>query len=259
MSKRSRSFLLGPIVILAFLFTSMGTQATVVRMTTSLGTIDVNLYDELTPITVANFLSYVDSQAYNGSYVHRSVPGFIVQGGGYTYDETDGLSAVTKGAAIANEPTYSNIRGTIAMAKLGSSENSATSEWFFNLNNNASNLDLQNGGFTVFGEVLLDDMDVVDAIAGLSIFNFGGAASALPLRDYTEADGTAGVVPNGDNYVLIESVTIVDSDIDTLGGALPTLALEAESDGESSGGGASNVWILLILTVLVGRRRMLKP
>ncbi|WP_245754569.1 peptidylprolyl isomerase [Candidatus Accumulibacter aalborgensis] len=154
--------------------------ATMVRIDTVKGPIDIHLYDEATPLTVANFLSYVHSGAYNNSFFHRLASGFVLQGGGYTFPP---LTPVVKGAAVQNEfsATRSNLRGTVAMAKLGGNANSATSEWFVNLGNNSANLDKQNGGFTVFGKVTLPSLGVVDGIAALQIINAGGAFDTLPV------------------------------------------------------------------------------
>ena len=159
-------------------------NATIVRLPTSVGVIDINLYDAAAPRTVANFLNYVNSGTYNNSFFHRSVPGFIIQGGGYAWnDSTGNVSSVTTNAPIANEfsASRSNRRGTIAMAKLGGDPNSATSQWFINLADNGSILDGQNGGFTVFGEVSAASMEVVDSIARLPIANVGGPFTELPL------------------------------------------------------------------------------
>jgi peptidyl-prolyl cis-trans isomerase A (cyclophilin A) len=160
------------------------TTGTVVRLETALGPIDIELFDAAAPLTVANFLSYMNSGAYDNSFIHRSVPGFIIQGGGYTWKNTQNQPvAVAAQAPVLNEfsATRSNLRGTIAMAKLGGDPNSATTEWFINLANNASNLDGQNGGFTVFGQVMGAGMQVADAIAALPTANAGGAFSNLPL------------------------------------------------------------------------------
>ena len=170
-------------ILICLLCLPLAGQATVVRLQTSLGTIDVELYDSLAPLTVANFLRYVNSGAYNNSFIHRSVPGFIVQGGGYVWDNSNGATAVAVSAAVANEygAARSNLRGTIAMAKVGGNPNSATSQWFINLADNSANLDNQNGGFTVFGQVLDDGMQVVDAIAALATVNAGGDFTTLPV------------------------------------------------------------------------------
>lgn len=159
-------------------------HATTVSMATPLGAIDVTLYDNTAPGTVANFLNYVNSGKYNNSFIHRSVPGFIIQGGGYVWNDASGnMSSIAVNAPIANEfsASRSNRRGTIAMAKFSGEPNSATSQWFINLADNGSSLDGQNGGFTVFGEVSASSMATVDAIAHLPIGNAGGTFSELPL------------------------------------------------------------------------------
>lgn len=170
---------LAAVLILAFPAVS---SASTVRMQTVLGNIDIELFDAAAPLTVTNFMNYVNSGAYNSSFIHRSVPGFIVQGGGYTWDNT-GVNAITQNAPVMNEfsATRSNVRGTIAMAKLGTGPDTATSEWFFNLVDNSANLDFQNGGFTVFGQVIGNGMQIVDAIAALQRVNAGGAFSELPI------------------------------------------------------------------------------
>jgi len=159
-------------------------NATTVKIQTSLGAIDVLLYDTAAPRTVANFLTYVNSGAYRNSFIHRSVPGFIIQGGGFVWDDaSQTVPGVSTNAPVANEfsASRSNRRGSIAMAKLGGDPNSATSQWFINLADNGSILDGQNGGFTVFGEVSTSGMAVVDAIARLPLVNAGGAFSELPI------------------------------------------------------------------------------
>mgnify|MGYP001254074087 CR=1 FL=1 len=145
-------------------------SATVVRFVTNLGNIDVRLYDSATPLTVANFLNYVTSDRYDGTFIHRApdlnvgtqqnpiFEPFVVQGGGYKLAAPPvgifGAAHIPTFSPVLNEPGLTNARGTIAMAKLGGDPNSATSEWFFNMRNNAGGgpaLDTQNGGFTVFG------------------------------------------------------------------------------------------------------------
>lgn len=154
-------------------------------MQTALGDIGIELFDSAAPLTVANFMNYVNSGAYANSFIHRSVPGFIIQGGGYTWNGSIPV-AIAQNPPVVNEfdPSRSNVRGTIAMAKLSGDPNSATSQWFFNLADNSANLDYQNGGFTVFGQVIGNGMDVVDAIAALPVYNVGGAFTNLPLRNY---------------------------------------------------------------------------
>src|SRR6266498_978218 len=134
------------------------------RGTDSLGRMDVELFDQDKPETVRNFLLYTYSGAYSNSFLHRCVPGFVVQGGGFAVTNplgTNRFSAfleVTNFGRLTNEflvgPRLSNTFATIAMAKVGGDTNSATGQWFFNLGDNSANLDSQNGGFTVFGRVI---------------------------------------------------------------------------------------------------------
>lgn len=95
------------------------------------------------------------------------------------------LTAIVISAAVENEFKVSNTRGTVAMAKLSGDPDSATSQWFINLADNSSNLDNQNGGFTVFAKVIGDGMAVADAIAQLQIVNAGSAFTDLPVIDFT--------------------------------------------------------------------------
>jgi cyclophilin family peptidyl-prolyl cis-trans isomerase len=144
---------------------------TIVRMQTDLGSVEIELFDTAAPETVANFLNYVNAGDYDGTFIHRSDPGFVLQMGGYIFDPAqgdffaEGTSHIPEDPPVINEFGMSNLRGTIAMAKLGGDPDSATSEFFFNLADNSGNLDNQNGGFTVFAQVI-SGMDVIDTIVG---------------------------------------------------------------------------------------------
>jgi len=223
-------------------------SATILRFQTNMGDFDINLFDKTTPKTVANFLAYVNANpnAYANNVVHRSVPGFVIQAGGYSYSGHLPLDPVPEKPKVVNEPVYSNVRGTIAMAKLDSDANSATNQWFINLADNSQNLDKQNGGFTVFGQITGGGLTVVDAIAALSRFNMGAGFDAVPLRNYTSANATAGVPPTDNNLVLILSVTILDSNPDSAASLNPAkntlISAPPPSGGigdSSSGGGGS--------------------
>ncbi|MDR9403009.1 MAG: peptidylprolyl isomerase [Halothece sp. Uz-M2-17] len=189
------------------------------------GVTEVLLFDQAgdgAPITVENFTNYIEDGDYVNSIIHRSIPDFVVQGGGFTVDGfADALAAENPASAISTVPTdepivnefspnRSNLEGTIAMAKLGDDPNSATSQWFFNLTDNSENLDNQNGGFTVFGEVLSDaDFDVIEAIADLPTFNasdFLGqpAFTNLPL----ETDPDNPQLTDDEDFVRYESITL---------------------------------------------------
>jgi len=196
-------------------------KATVVEFQTVVGNFEVNLYDNATPETVANFLNYVNNGRYTGTVMHRSAPGFVVQGGGFTFDQALPFGNVAAFPAVVNEPEFANIRGTIAMAKIGGNPNSATSQWFFNLADNTANLDGQNGGFTVFGEVVGSGMDIVDQIAALPVYDFGGAFTELPLRNYTQADFNNNIELDSSHPVLISAVIVSDSTVDSAAGLNP--------------------------------------
>lgn len=137
-----------------------------VRLRTTLGDVVVQMVPDA-PITTDNFLQYVEDGFYNGTIFHRVIPNFVVQGGGFLPGNM--VPSGLRGP-IQNEfsPQRSNIRGTVAMAKLPNDPNSATSGFFFNLADNSSNLDNQNGGFTVFANVTVG-LDVVDAMAAVPL------------------------------------------------------------------------------------------
>lgn len=195
-----RHFVAVLILLGSFVVSPLSHAQTIVNVETNLGNFSIELFDSQTPATVANFLSYVTSGRYNGSLIHRSVPGFIVQGGGFTFDSAARtLPALILDPPVVNEFGISNTRGTLAMAKLGGDPNSATSQWFVNLANNAANLDAQNGGFTVFGRVIEPGMAVVDAIAGLPLFNINTTFSSTPLTNFA-----VGAVIEAQNFVSVQ-------------------------------------------------------
>jgi peptidyl-prolyl cis-trans isomerase A (cyclophilin A) len=159
-----------------------------VELDTSLGKITIELEPEKAPITVENFLKYVDDGFYNGTTFHRVIgpsaddpKGFMIQGGGFTPDMRE--KAGTR-PGIKNESGngLSNKRGTIAMGLLPNRPDSATSQFYINLKDNA-HLDARRGpgsGYAVFGKVV-DGMDVVDKIARVRTGD-KGAHSDVPLE-----------------------------------------------------------------------------
>jgi len=158
---------------------------TVVRFHSVAGILDVTMFSDRTPLTVQNFLNYANRGVWDQTFIHRSVDNFVIQGGGF-FSESP-FSRIPQDPSVRNEPGISNLRGTIAMAKIGNQPNSATNEWFFNLGNNSANLDNQNGGFTVFGEVRnAAGLTIMDALAAFELINASAINSAfgeLPVID----------------------------------------------------------------------------
>lgn len=172
-------------------FAQNGSQAAhpSVLLKTSEGDIRVELYPEKAPKTVANFLDYVKSGQYNGTIFHRVIPGFMVEGGGYTtsYAEKPTRAPIQ----LESRNGLKNMTGTIAMART-SDPNSATAQFFINTVDNAG-LDYPNpdgNGYTVFGKVT-SGMDVVKKIEGTPTTSRG------PMSD----------VPQ--KQIVLQSATIV--------------------------------------------------
>jgi len=141
---------------------SPDTENTRVALDTSMGKIVLEMLDDEAPITVENFLQYVRDGFYDGTIFHRAIQNFVVQGGGYLPGMVE--QEPTRDP-IVNEfsEDRSNLKHTVAMAKLGGDPDSATSQFFFNLKDNSGTLDTQNEGFTVFANIV-EGMDVVDAM-----------------------------------------------------------------------------------------------
>ncbi len=177
--------------------------ATDVVMRTTRGDIEIELFDAEAPQTVANFLAYVRNGAYDDSMIFRSVPGFVLQGGGYKL--LDGVfDFMPDYGPVMNEPGRSNTRGTLAMAKIPGEPDSGTNQWFINLVDNPE-LDDQNEGFTVFGRVKDDSMGVVEDIAGLQRWNLGTPFTAIPLIGW---DGVETLTL--DNFVIADIDEVID-------------------------------------------------
>jgi len=176
--------------------------ASAARFTTTKGILDIIFFPVAAPLTVDNFIDYMDAGEYDNMFFHRSPANFVVQGGGYKYSMADGFTEVVKFPAVMNEPGISNKRGTVAMAKLGGNPNSATSEWFVNVVDNSGGgpaLDTQNGGFTVFGRVPESGMAVVQSINNLPLatyqFPFSPTAKTLDNVPVDAATAPASLDP----------------------------------------------------------------
>ncbi len=147
--------------LLLFTLPCLPINAETVKIETDLGDITISLFDKEAPKSVENFLTYVDEGFYNGTIFHRVIPGFMVQGGGLTFDFTEKETR----EPIINESDNGlrNARGTLAMARY-SDPDSATSQFFINLANNP-HLDSypRRPGYTVFAQVV-EGMAIVDEI-----------------------------------------------------------------------------------------------
>ena len=174
----------------------------IVVLDTSMGKIKVELFPDKAPITVKNFLGYIDDKFYDGTIFHRVIPGFMIQGGGFEASKPVEQRGEKKTKSpIKNEASNGllNKRGTIAMARTPAAD-SATSQFFINLKDNSfldKEKDPRGIGYCVFGKVV-DGMDVVDKIAGVK------TKSVIP-----------GVIKNVPaEPVVIKSIRPVDKDQD---------------------------------------------
>ena len=223
-------------------------------MNTSQGVIEINLFDQQTPKTVANFLSYVQDDSYNETVIHRSVSNFVIQGGGFTF--SDSLDAITTKPAVENEPVFSNVKGTIAMAKLSGDANSATSQWFFNITDNSTALDTQNGGFTVFGQITAASQSTLDKIAALV------HCGETPVVDITaEQCASTDVTISSANLVTIQNVAVMDDDPNSAAGLTVTentLIDSGTSTDSSSSSGGGLIWLLGAFLLAVPRLKRVK-
>ncbi|MFN0131813.1 MAG: peptidylprolyl isomerase [Phycisphaerales bacterium] len=181
---------------------------TVVRFQLSQGLVDIELYDQAgpgtasaAPITTANFLNYVRSGRLDDTFFHRLAEAFVLQGGGFSFNRN--ATAPPRSMNVMTDPPIlnefdvgrSNIERTVSMAKVGGNANSATSQFFFNLDDNSGNLNGQNGGFTVFGRVI-KGWDVITTIAAFRVDNLdtfmntsgNGAFTEVPLSGANNTD-----------------------------------------------------------------------
>ena len=211
-------------LFLALAVSSLASYAgTYAQFRTAWGDIDVELYDDDKPITVQNFLRYVQSGRFNNMFFHRcptnqltGVSDFVVQGGGF-FVNSNGIDRIETFGEIPNEfgvgRRFSNTYGTIAMAKVGGDTNSANSQFFFNLNNNtfldAANAD---GFFTVFGRIVGPrSTNVLTSYRGLAmdrgIKDLGGELSTLPVTYFGARAPTTADLEYANISVLNLSVT----------------------------------------------------
>jgi cyclophilin family peptidyl-prolyl cis-trans isomerase len=141
-----------------------------ITITTSHGDITIELFTDEAPVSVENFLAYVDAGHFDGTIFHRVIPNFMIQGGGFdaSMNQKDTRDPIKNEA----DNGLKNERGTLAMART-SDINSATSQFFINLKDNTFLDHGSDFGYAVFARVS-DGMDVVDKIAAVATGNSGG-------------------------------------------------------------------------------------
>ena len=195
-NSRAATFLSAVSLLLASIgvATAHSGDKVMVEMHTSKGLITLELDAEKAPVTVANFIEYVNSGHFDGTIFHRVIPGFVIQGGGLE----SGMKEKPTQAPIENEADngLKNVTGSICMARTND-PHSATSQFFINLKDNQfldhSEKSPQGWGYAVFGQVT-DGMDVVEAIAAVQTGNAGGHQD-VPVED-----------------IVVEKVTITDQE-----------------------------------------------
>jgi len=157
-------------------------QSNVVKLETSMGNIVIELNEQVAPVTVKNFLGYAEAGFYDGTIFHRVIPGFMIQGGGFT--EQMARKETRDPIIIEAKNGLSNMRGTVAMART-SDPNSATSQFFINHSDNEflNYIDDNSAGYAVFGKVT-EGMDVVDAISAVKATTKNGMED-IPVEPVT--------------------------------------------------------------------------
>ena len=195
-NSRAAAFLSAVILVLASIgvATANSGDKVMVEMHTSKGLITLELDAEKAPVTVANFIEYVNSGHFDGTIFHRVIPGFVIQGGGLE----SGMKEKPTQAPIENEADngLKNVTGSICMARTND-QHSATSQFFINLKDNQfldhTEKSPQGWGYAVFGQVT-GGMDVVEAIAAVQTGN-AGFHQDVPVED-----------------IVVEKVTITDQE-----------------------------------------------
>ncbi len=203
----------------------------------------LQLYDQETTninevsITATNFLSYVNDGSYQNTIIHRLVPNFVIQSGGFTKPSSP--SSVIEGqpniiaskGTIINEPLNSNVMGTIAMAKVPDEADSATSQWFINILNN-THLDTQNGGFSAFGHLLGDGIENPILLNDQKIYSVtyqDFSLNELPLVNLSGDN-----IIRTDNYFSIHDISVVDDRPSQISNTYNALITATDNDGNQS-------------------------
>jgi cyclophilin family peptidyl-prolyl cis-trans isomerase len=196
-------------VDLAGFFSDPDFTNSLVRFDTSAGPINVQLFDTTAPQTVANFFDYVESGAYTNSFFHRLVPGFVLQGGGFTLQTgaTTSINPITTIPAAPSEFGGSNAQFTLATTQDNGNPNTSADEFFFNLANNTG---LDPEKFTVFGKLLGSaDQAVLNNLAAVTpTTSIPAPFNQIPLINPPSLSGFPGNT-TASNYEVIRDVAVI--------------------------------------------------
>jgi cyclophilin family peptidyl-prolyl cis-trans isomerase len=220
----------------AFVDSAIGSNS-IVQVTTSLGTIDLELYNSQAPNTVQNFLNNVNSGAYNNTLFYKAVASSLIQTGEDYAIDNDGNTITTTSAATDNATQFtgpgfgtsdatipnefnsslSNTSGTIAMAKFGDGDDSSSTDWFINLGDNSQTFDSEQGGYTVFGQLITPTTTTSGTTTSLTVaqaignsptpgtsYGSTGPQEELPLQTTYTGGGF-----NSANMILVPSVSVI--------------------------------------------------
>lgn len=193
---------------------------TLVTISTNFGDIKVDLFSEVTPQTVDNFVNLITAGRYTNTIFHRVDDDFMIQGGGFDLN----FNAIPNNGPIPLDYKVRNTRGTIAMARQPA-PNTATSQFFINTVDNSAGLGpggWSADGYTVFGWVV-QGMNVVDAIEAVPIYQFAAPFGELPLRNYTMGNPIQDA-----NKVIVNSISITAQHASYQN---PILTADTNSDG----------------------------
>ncbi len=196
------------ILLIAISATSLFAVTIDVVIETTMGDITLELYPDVAPLTVTNFIAYANDDFYDGLIFHRIADlsgNIIIQSGGY---DPNNIKKRPTYNPLVNEYNLLNTPGTIAMAKFGGNPDSATTEFFINHGDLSEILDENNnGGFTVFGAVTGDGMDIVDLIANASVVD------EKPVEDIIIEDIVVSDITILDNVTFVDGEMLLQGDI----------------------------------------------
>ncbi len=195
-----------------FAFPIAALAGAIVEVRTSLGVFYIELDERAAPISSENFLKYVTQGRYDNTFVYGAADSSFVRGGGYTFSSCpDGVQRIIEEPPIAFEQTnLSNNSGSVSMVQSSTSGNSATSDWIINLDDNVG-FDDASTGYTVFGEVVGNGLEVVWAIALANPAQYSDPLDSMGADFFAESVNCQ--TPERSNHISI-AMTLVNGDGD---------------------------------------------